>query len=184
MFLKKQKEKVVKVIKTRKIVYTSLQAVFLAILSQIIIPIGVVPVNLTTAGVMVSGGVLGKKYGTLSVAVYILLGAVGVPVFSAFRGGLGVIAGPTGGFIIGYLPMVFIVGVFYDKFKSIWAKVLGMLIATTVCYGFGTVGYSLITHTPVVSALAICVLPFVVGDILKIIASVILIKKLKPRLYV
>ena len=83
---------------------------------MITIPLGFtpVPVNLGTLGVFLTGGILGKKYGTVSMSVYVLLGAIGIPVFAGFRGGLGVLAGPTGGYIIGYIVAVFLIGIILE----------------------------------------------------------------------
>ena len=91
-------------------------AALMAICSFISIPLGFtpVPVNLATLGVFLAGGLLGKKYGTVSIAVYVLLGAVGVPVFAGFKGGVGVLAGPTGGYIIGYIAAAFLVGLLVE----------------------------------------------------------------------
>ena len=98
--------------KTTYLALCGLFAALMAICSFITIPLGFtpVPVNLGTLGVFLAGGILGRKYGTISIAVYVLLGAVGVPVFAGLRGGLGVLAGPTGGYIIGYIVAAFLAG--------------------------------------------------------------------------
>jgi len=102
--------------RTTSLVVCGLFAALTAICSYISIPLGFtpVPVTLGTLAVFLAGGILGKKYGTLSITVYVILGAVGVPVFAGFRGGIGVLAGPTGGYIIGYIAAAFIVGFFTD----------------------------------------------------------------------
>ena len=91
-------------------------AAITAVCSFITIPLGFtpVPINLGTLAVFLTGGILGKKYGTISMTVYVLLGAAGVPVFAGFRAGISVLAGPTGGYIIGYIVAVFIIGVLAD----------------------------------------------------------------------
>ncbi|MBR0276957.1 MAG: biotin transporter BioY [Clostridia bacterium] len=161
----------------KKLVYTAMFAVFIAVASQISIPVSPVPINLATAAVMITGGFLGKKHGTLSVVVYILLGAVGLPVFAAFRGGAGVLAGPTGGYIAGYIAMAFLTGYICHKTDKLLLMIFGMAGATAVCYLLGTCWYVFVTDTPVLSALAVCVLPFIFTDIIKIIVSAVIIKK-------
>ena len=96
--------------KTTKLVTCALFAALTAILSQIAIPIGPVPINLATFSVFFAGALLGAKAGALSQLVYLLLGIVGLPVFSMFRGGPGVLLGPTGGYLAGYVLAAFLVG--------------------------------------------------------------------------
>ena len=98
--------------KTFMMALCGLFAAVTAICSWISIPLGFtpVPVNLGTLAVFLTGGLLGKKYGPISLIVYTLAGAVGLPVFSGFRGGLSVLAGPTGGYIIGYIVAALIIG--------------------------------------------------------------------------
>lgn len=111
--------------RTTYLTLCGLFAAVMAICSVITIPLGFtpVPINLGTLGVFLVGGLLGKKYGTISMSVYVLLGAVGVPIFSGFRGGVGVLAGPTGGYIIGYIVAAFIIGLLIEKMSasSSWA---------------------------------------------------------------
>ena len=102
--------------RTTALVLCGVFAALMAVCSFITIPLGFtpIPVNLATLGVFLTGGILGKKYGSISLIVYILLGAVGVPVFAGFKGGLGVLAGPTGGYIIGYLAAAFLTGLLVE----------------------------------------------------------------------
>ena len=81
---------------------------------------------------------LGWKRGTISYLVYLLIGLVGVPVFSGFTGGIGRLAGPTGGYIIGFIAMAVIAGLVIDKCHNRWLQLLGMIVGTAVCYAFGT----------------------------------------------
>ena len=113
--------------KTTALVLCGIFAALMAICSFITIPLGFtpVPINLATLGVFLTGGILGKKYGSISLIVYILLGAVGVPVFAGFKGGLGVLAGPTGGYIIGYLAAAFLTACrtgFHENRNRFWTK--------------------------------------------------------------
>ena len=97
-------------IKTKLQVLCALFAALCAVCAQVVIPVQPVPITLGTFAVLLAGGFLGARYGLISLCIYILLGIVGVPVFSMMKGGLAVLGGPTGGFIIGYLPMVFLTG--------------------------------------------------------------------------
>lgn len=101
---------------TTYMILCGLFAALTAICSFITIPLGFtpIPLNLGTLGMFLAGGILGKKYGTLSISVYVLMGATGVPVFAGFRAGLSVLAGPTGGYIAGYIAGAFIIGSILD----------------------------------------------------------------------
>ena len=149
--------------KTYDMVYIAVFAVVMAICSWISIP-ATVPFTLQTFGVFLAVGVLGGKRGTLSILVYILLGAVGVPVFAGFSGGIGSLFGNAGGYIIGFL--------------------VGALI---MCYAFGTAWF-MIMYTrsagPVglVTVLGWCVFPFIIPDLIKIVVALGLTKSLKKVL--
>ena len=163
--------------KTKKLVYCGLFSAIIGIMSLISIPFQPVPLNMALLAVMLSGGVLGKKYGTLSVLVYILLGAVGVPVFAGFRGGFAVLAGPTGGYILGYVTVAFLTGLVYEKTRKIKYTVPVMVVALLLCYALGTAWYCYIMKSDVWSALALCVLPFIPSDIIKIVIVLIILNK-------
>lgn len=176
--------------KTSYMALCGLFAALMAICSLISIPLGFtpVPVNLATLGVFLAGGLLGKKYGTISIAVYVLLGAVGVPVFAGFRGGLSVLVGPTGGYIIGYIAAAFLVGLLTELLvpkagrsagREILACIIAMIIGLFACYLLGTLWFMISTHTGVWAALVSCVFPFLPGDALKIAAGAILTQKLR-----
>ena len=177
--------------KTAYMALCGLFAALMAICSFISIPLGFtpVPVNLATLGVFLAGGLLGCKYGTISMTVCVLLGAVGVPVFSEFRGGLSVLAGPTGGYIIGYLAAAFLVGLLIDtllgkpKKRSAMQEILicafAMVVGLAACYLLGTLWFMFSTHTGLWVSLVSCIFPFLPGDALKIIAGSILVQKLR-----
>ena len=150
---------------------------------MITIPLGFtpVPVNLGTLGVFLTGGILGRRYGTISMSVYVLIGAIGIPVFAGFRGGLGVLAGPTGGYIIGYIAAVFIIGLILEKVNSrpgYAAVAFAMITGLLLCYALGTAWFMISTHTGLWAALVSCVIPFLPGDALKIAAAAVLVRKL------
>ena len=151
-----------------------------AVLSQIVIPIGPVPVNLALLSVFLAGGLLGAKYGVVSQLVFVVLGAAGAPVFAGFTGGPGVIVGKTGGFIAGYIACVFLIGLAAERFgRSALVLVPAMTAGALVTYTLGTLWFMVVTHTPLAAALGYCVLPFLPGDAGKIALSAALV----PMLY-
>ena len=124
--------------------YIGLFAVVIAICSWISIPT-VVPFTLQTFAVFLAVAVLGGKRGTLAVIVYVLLGAVGLPVFSGFKGGIGVLLNTTGGYIIGFVFSALVMWAFEKSFgKKTWALILSMVLALAVCYAFGTVWFMIV----------------------------------------
>lgn len=177
-----------KKLKTTDIVYTGVGAAIIAVCSWISIPIGTVPVTLQTLAVCLVAGLLGWKRGTLSVLIYILLGAVGVPVFSSFKGGIGALLGATGGYIIGFIFTAIITGLTADKAQGkLWALLLGAAGGILVCYAFGTAWFAFIYANkgePMSAGaiLSICVIPFLPFDAVKIILSSLLTKKLKNKI--
>lgn len=104
------------------------------------LPFSPVPISLTNFAIFLAIFVLGMKSGTISFIIYLLLGAIGVPVFSSFRGGFQVLAGPTGGYLIGFIFLALIMGFALDHFdRKLVPTIIGMIIGMAVCYAFGTV---------------------------------------------
>jgi len=174
-------------IKTRDMAYIGLFAVLITVCSWLSIPT-TVPFTLQTFAVFCTEGLLGGKRGTLSVLVYILLGAVGLPVFSGFRGGIGVLLGTTGGYIVGFL---FSTAVYWaiTKFFGTETRVvlLAMLAGLLVLYAFGTAWFMLVYarttgEIGLYTALAWCVLPFIIPDLLKMALAVAVMKRLSKYL--
>lgn len=163
----------------RKQILCALFAAAMAICAQLSIPVGLVPISMGSLAVLLAGGVLGKKFGTLSMVLYILLGAIGLPVFAMGKGGFSVLAGPTGGYIIGYVFMAFITGWFVEKYPQRKGMLLvGMVTGNLICYIFGTVWFMLVTQTAFWEALMLCVVPFLPGDAVKIVAAMLLSVKI------
>lgn len=152
-------------------------AALTGILAQLSLPIGPVPISMATLGVMLCGLLLGKKDGCLSVLCYILLGAAGLPVFSGFRGGLSALLGPTGGYILGYLPYALLSGM--AKKRSLPGEILLLLLGLAACYGLGTLWFVYQSGNPWETALSLCVLPFLPGDGLKTALALFLQNKMK-----
>ncbi len=165
--------------KAKTIAVCAVFAAIMCVFSVITVPIGPVPVTLGFLGVMVTAVILGAKRGALSVAVFILLGAVGLPVFSGFKGGFQVLLGPTGGYIWSYVPMALLIG--FASAKNPKNKWLAMLKIFLVCigaallgYAVGTLQFMLVQKTSFAQALMICVVPFIPFDIAKAAAAVYL----------
>lgn len=162
---------------------TALMAALMCILGPVTIPIGAVPISLMVLVMLLSVYLLGWKLGTLSVLLYLAIGAVGLPVFSGYQGGLAKLAGPTGGYILGYVPMAIIAGLFIEKSgaKILWS-VLGMVLAVAVLYAFGTAWFVLQMQCTVGYALTVCVLPFLAFDAAKIAVALVAGGLLRRRL--
>lgn len=138
------------------------------------IPVSPVPISLTNLAVYFAIYVLGMKRGTISYCIYLLLGLVGLPVFAAFTGGAGKLFGPTGGYLIGFIFMALICGFFIEKWeKKLYMHFIGMVLGTAVCYVFGTAWLAYTAHMGFAAALAAGVIPFIPGDLVKIIIAMI-----------
>lgn len=166
-----------------QIVLYALFIAFAAVCSQISFSIGPVPFSMGLFAVYLAGGFLGHKHGALCMAVYVLAGALGLPVFSGAGGGITRVIGPLGGYIIGYVAAAFFTGFSIKLFgEKLLVYFAGMLAGLIVCYIFGTAWFSISSGMPLGRALAVCVYPFLIGDAVKIIAAAFTVKYLKPFL--
>lgn len=170
-------------ISTKNLVLCALFAALTAVFAQIAFDIGPIPINLALLSIFIAGGLLGPKYGTISIFVYVLLGSFGVPVFSHFSGGLGIVVGPTGGYIIGYILAAFLTGIISCKVKgnSYIILPLAMIAGLVVCYIFGTAWYMAVSKADFAKAMKWCVLPFLPGDAIKIALATVIVNKLKKH---
>lgn len=164
-------------INIKKMTRIAVISAVLCVISPFTIPIGPVPLSLATLGVYIAAAVLEPLSAVLSVLIYVLLGAFGLPVFSGVRGGFSIIAGPTGGYIIGYIICVAAASVLIHKFPKKALAPLWYVISTAALYLFGTLWYMVIVKISFAAAVSVCVLPFLVGDALKIIAATMLRNK-------
>ena len=168
--------------KTYDMVYIAVFAVLIAICSWISIPT-TVPFTLQTFAVFLAVGVLGGKRGSLSVLIYILLGAIGIPVFAGFSGGFGILLGSTGGYIIGFLFSALLMwGMEALLGKKTWVLGLSMVLGLIVCYAIGTVWFMVVytkNSGPVelAAVLSWCVIPFIIPDLIKIALALVLSKR-------
>ena len=158
--------------KTYSYVVTAFGAAIIAVLAQITIPLPLIPITGQTLAVGLIVTILGKKNGSLAVLLYILLGAIGLPVFSGFSGGLGVLVGPTGGYIVGFLVQAYIMGVYMEKFgvnytHSMIANLIGMVITLA----FGATWLKIAADYSWTAAIMAGVVPFIIVGIIKAAAA-------------
>ena len=162
---------------------TALMAAVICVLGPLSLPIGPVPVSLTTLAIYITMYVLDVKRGTLACLIYVLLGLFGLPVFSGFSGGAAKLLGPTGGYIIGYIPMAFLIGLVIDRYwKNKLVCIVAMEAATWVLYLLGTAWLAHQTGMTFQAALGAGVLPFIVVDLCKIVIAAFLGPVLKMRI--
>ena len=172
-------------ISIKDVTLIALFAALMAVCSWISIPF-VVPFTLQTFAVFLALITLGGFKGTLSILTYILLGVIGLPVFASFNGGVAYIAGPTGGYIVGFL----LTGLFMWAVEKPFASkndgflVISMLIGLLICYICGTIWFWVVysgrgNDTDILNILLMCVLPFIVPDVLKIVLALFIKNKLK-----
>lgn len=165
----------------KDLVLCGMFAALTAVASQISIPIHPIPFTMQVLAVYLTGIVLGYKKGFISIFVYILLGAIGAPVFTNFSGGIQAIVGPTGGFIIAFPFMALLAGYSseksYNKLKSTAALILSLIL----CYTLGTTQLCLVTGMSISKALKVAVIPFIMFDLVKITIAYIIGLKVKNK---
>ena len=167
--------------------YIALFAVLLTVCAWISVPLPV-PFTLQTFAIFAALGILGGRRGTWAVAVYLLLGAVGLPVFSGFRGGLGALLGTTGGYILGFLALALVYWLVTALLgERLPAMAVAMVLGLVVCYAFGTAWFVILyarTTSPMTvgAALGMCVLPFVIPDLVKLGLALVLSRRLGKRI--
>ena len=169
-------------IATKDLVLTALFAALTAVLAQIQLPIGPVPFNLAVFGAFLAGMLLEPAWAAASMGVYMLLGAVGIPVFAGFMGGPAVLLGKTGGYVIGYIFIALATALAVKRSGKLPVIGAAMLAGLLVCYGFGTALFMAVTGADLVSALGWCVLPFIVPDVCKGVLACVLGRLLAGRL--
>lgn len=172
---------------TKDMAYVALGAALLAVCSWISIPTAV-PFTLQTFAVFTVLSLLGGRRGTLSILIFILLGALGVPVFAGFSGGFGVLLGATGGYIIGFL----LTGLIYWGMTKIWKRslvveVLALILGLAACYALGTAWFMTVYARTseaigVMTALGWCVFPFILPDLGKLVVGLIVARRVRPVL--
>lgn len=172
-------------IRTKDIALIALFTALLAVCSWISVPTAI-PFTMQTFGVFLTIGLLGGRRGTAAILTYLLLGAVGLPVFSGFTGGIGHILGPTGGYILGFILTALLMWLAEALMgKSLKVLAASMVAGLIICYAFGTAWF-IIVYTKntgeigLMTALGWCVFPYIIPDVIKIILAVVLTRRLRP----
>lgn len=167
---------------TRQLTVTAMLTALLCISGPVTLPLGPVPLSLTTAVLMLMALLLGGARATLCCAVYLLMGLIGLPVFAGFQGGVGALIGPTGGFLLGYPLLTALCGFLCARWTGRGQQVFVFLAGTALVYLTGTAWYCMQSGTEITAALTVCVLPFLPGDAVKIAAVLTLGNGIKARL--
>lgn len=181
--------------KTHALTQIALMTSILCIIGPLAItfPFSPVPVSLTTLILYISVYVIGKRGAVISCALYLLIGVIGIPVFSGFTGGIGKIMGPTGGYLVGYLFLTYISGIFIENVKNksrrkhsyilYMLQGLGLVFATVVCYFFGGIWLMYQTKSGPATVLMTGAIPFIPGDIAKILIGLFVGATTRKRLH-
>ncbi len=168
---------------TYQMAVTALMAAVMCVLGPLTVPIGAVPISLANFVICLTAWLLGPKFGTLSVAVYLCIGLIGVPVFSGYGAGLAKLAGPTGGYLVGYLLLALIGGLFIEKSNgSPVVSGIGLVLGDAACYVLGTAWFVFQMQCELGYALSVCVYPFIALDLAKIVVSCVVGALLRKRL--
>ena len=168
---------------TYQMAVTALMAAVMCVLGPLTVPIGAVPISLANFVICLTAWLLGPKFGTLSVAVYLCIGLIGVPVFSGYGAGLAKLAGPTGGYLVGYLLLALIGGLFIEKSNgNPVVSGIGLVLGDAACYVLGTAWFVFQMQCELGYALSVCVYPFIALDLAKIVVSCVVGALLRKRL--
>ena len=168
---------------TYQMAVTALMASVMCVLGPLTVPIGAVPISLANFVICLTAWLLGPKFGTLSVAVYLCIGLIGVPVFSGYGAGLAKLAGPTGGYLVGYLLLALIGGLFIEKSNgNPVVSGIGLVLGDAACYVLGTAWFVFQMQCELGYALSVCVYPFIALDLAKIVVSCVVGALLRKRL--
>lgn len=164
--------------KHRYLMQSALLAALLCIISPWVIPFGPVPLSLASFGIYTVCSLVDLKRAVSIVCIYVILGALGLPIFAGFVGGVQVILGPTGGYICGYIASAVVISILKDKINLFST----LCISTLAIYLCGTAWYIAVMKTDIIKSLAVCVLPFVITDLIKIGLTCFCVPKLKTAL--
>lgn len=166
-------------------VFIALMTAVISVVSPFSIPLpfSPVPLSLTTFVLYLSIYILGHKYSFYSTVLYLLLGIIGLPIFSGFSGGIGKLLNPTGGYLVGYLFIPLLAGYFIQKYSTkVLFCFLGMTLGTLACYFTGILWLSLWSEASLFTTISVGLLPFLPGDLCKICLALLLGPRLKVRL--
>lgn len=168
----------------RNMVYASMFGALTAIGALIVIPMQPVPFTLQTFFTGLSGALLGGYAGALSQIVYVILGCIGLPVFAGGKAGLGVLFGPTGGYLIGFIVGAYVTGKIVEARPQagVFWSAAAILVGDLVIYGIGTVQLAMVAHLSPGKAILIGVVPFLIPEAIKLIAAAVLSSRLKTAM--
>ena len=176
---------------TKKKSFTTFQMALIAVMAAITcilgplsipIPFSPVPISLTNLAIYLTVCLLGWKFGTISYLIYLLIGIAGLPVFSGFSSGFAKLLGPTGGYLIGFIPMAIIAGIVIDKYTEKWLLcLLAMIVGTIVCYALGTAWLAYEAKMDMMAALWAGVIPFIPGDLVKMALAILIAPKIRAQ---
>lgn len=156
----------------RMMIITALFAAIISVLAQVTIPLKPVPITGQTFAIGLAATILGARYGSLSVIIYILLGAIGLPVFAEMKGGISILFGPTGGFLVGFIPSAFVIGYYLEKtsysyINAMIANTIGMFITLFI----GTAWLKVVTGITWKAAFLGGFTPFIIVGLIKAVAA-------------
>lgn len=158
--------------KIKRITTISILAALLCVLSPISIPIGAIPISLSTFVIYVIAAILSPLDTVFVILLYIALGAIGIPVFSSYKSGIGTLFGLTGGYIFGYLLMGLFTSIgILKKRKQFFWYIIWMLIGTILCYSVGSLWYMSLSKTSFKATIMTAVVPFIIPDLIKIVLA-------------
>ncbi len=166
-------------VKTKDLTLIGLMTAFIAVSAQIAIPIGIVPFTLQTTLILMAGLILGSKRGMITCLVYILVGAIGIPVFANFSGGIDIIFLQTGGFIMSFPLMAYVAGKFSELSNKTSMKYVGSLVGVILNFIVGCAYFMYVTEMDLITSMTYTVLPFVLTSLVQIVIAVNLSKKIK-----
>ncbi|OGP64552.1 MAG: BioY family transporter [Deltaproteobacteria bacterium RBG_13_47_9] len=169
--------------KLRGMVLASLMAALTAVGAYIHVPIGPVPIVLSTLFVLLSGLLLGSRWGFVSMGLYLLVGAIGMPVFAGGKGGFAHFFGPTGGYLLGYVFSGWITGFISERSRGffLW-DIAAVILGSLVIYGFGVPWLKMVTQMSWPKTFLVGMIPFLIGDAIKATAALVLSRSIRPIL--
>ena len=171
------------ILSTKNLSLMALMSALLCLLAPISIPIGPVPITLSIFIIYIISYILDANSALISVFIYLLMGIVGLPVFAGYKSGLGVILGPSGGYLLSYLVVIYISSYYNNKYYyNKILQLLFMFITLILCYVCGTIWFSIFKKMTFIESLFICVFPFIITDVIKIIAACMLGNEIRKRL--
>ncbi|MEK3952006.1 biotin transport system substrate-specific component [Psychrobacillus psychrotolerans] len=167
----------------KMMIVAALFAAIIAVAAQIMINVPPVPFTLMTIAVMLTATILGAKYGTLAVTVYVLMGVIGIPVFAGMKGGFGIVLGPTGGYLLAIIPAALFVGWYLDTFKySRMQAIIANIIAVFIILILGSIWLKIVAELPWDAAFKGGMLPFILPDLAKAVVAALIGIIIRTRL--